>query len=539
MTNFGISFKKRMRMNCLLLALAVMLVAPASAQVSVYIGSATTVAAGSTQVVVSGDLTNDGTFAPQQSIVVFDGAGVQTVSNVDAFSSLSIDKTTGSLALGGTATTVENTLSLVNGELDNSSTNVALADDATIRRRNGALNAAPTFGATVNLVYEGDQQVSTGFEVPPADGPAKVNNFTVSNSEGVKLTAPVEVNGTLALEQGTLDNSEAEVTVSETGNVEPGAGEVSETPTYEGPVMIVYDGTTARATGTELPDTTDVLVIDNPAGISLSKNVVVGDTLSVQGALVLNGQTVTLAAPDAILIESSEAQITGATGAIQATRSLNAPEDRNVAGLGLRITSSQDLGATTIMRSHGQAFDGEDIAIARTYDVAPENNTALDASLVFPYRESELGEVIEEPLRLYRLSEGGAWVDVGGEVDTTANTVSLAGLSSLARFAAGAPRTKVSNEDTPLLPEAFALHSAFPNPFSSRATIRYELPEAAEVSLQVYDVLGRRVMTLADERKPAGVHETFFSANGLSSGVYFYRIRAGDFTATRRMMLVR
>ena len=92
-------------------------------------------------------------------------------------------------------------------------------------------------------------------------------------------------------------------------------------------------------------------------------------------------------------------------------------------------------------------------------------------------------------------------------------------------------------------PESFALDSNYPNPFSGTTTIQFALPQSEQVELTVYDALGRRVATLVDQELPAGRHQVTWDgrtlSSPLSSGVYFYRLRAGDFTATRRMTLVR
>jgi hypothetical protein len=68
-------------------------------------------------------------------------------------------------------------------------------------------------------------------------------------------------------------------------------------------------------------------------------------------------------------------------------------------------------------------------------------------------------------------------------------------------------------------------HQNFPNPFNPSTTIRYELPKSSVVTLSVYDVLGREVSVLVNERKEAGTHEVTFDAHGSSSGVYFCRMR--------------
>jgi hypothetical protein len=89
------------------------------------------------------------------------------------------------------------------------------------------------------------------------------------------------------------------------------------------------------------------------------------------------------------------------------------------------------------------------------------------------------------------------------------------------------------------LPSAFALDQNHPNPFNPTTVIGYRLPVAGNVNLAVYDMLGREVAVLVDEMKMPGSHEVKFDTIGLSSGVYFYRLRAGDFVETKRLVLLR
>jgi hypothetical protein len=78
-----------------------------------------------------------------------------------------------------------------------------------------------------------------------------------------------------------------------------------------------------------------------------------------------------------------------------------------------------------------------------------------------------------------------------------------------------------------VLPEGFRLDQNYPNPFNPSTTIKYELPKSSMVRLSVYDILGREVSVLLNDKGDAGVHEVKFDASGLSSGVYFYRLQAG------------
>lgn len=85
----------------------------------------------------------------------------------------------------------------------------------------------------------------------------------------------------------------------------------------------------------------------------------------------------------------------------------------------------------------------------------------------------------------------------------------------------------------------FKLMQNYPNPFNPNTTIRYTIPKASRVTLKVYNVLGQEVATLVNEEKFAGSHEIHWNANKLSSGVYFYRLKAGSFTSIKKMLLLK
>jgi dienelactone hydrolase len=89
------------------------------------------------------------------------------------------------------------------------------------------------------------------------------------------------------------------------------------------------------------------------------------------------------------------------------------------------------------------------------------------------------------------------------------------------------------------VPVQFSLAQNYPNPFNPTTVVRYELPLASSVRLAVYDILGREVSVLVNERREAGVHEVKFDGGGLASGVYFYRLQAGSFTETNKLLLLR
>jgi hypothetical protein len=89
------------------------------------------------------------------------------------------------------------------------------------------------------------------------------------------------------------------------------------------------------------------------------------------------------------------------------------------------------------------------------------------------------------------------------------------------------------------LPKAFSLSQNYPNPFNPSTVIRYALPSDAMVTLEVFNILGQRVALTVNEEQKAGNHEVIFQNSTLGSGLYFYRLTAGKFTETRKMIIVR
>jgi len=99
-------------------------------------------------------------------------------------------------------------------------------------------------------------------------------------------------------------------------------------------------------------------------------------------------------------------------------------------------------------------------------------------------------------------------------------------------------------ENFGLISPGISIQDAFPNPFNASTIIRYELQEQSIVHLEIYDLLGQKVRTLFRGEQPAGIHNIQwnglnFAGISLPSGVYLYRVNAGDFSQTRKMLLLR
>jgi tetratricopeptide (TPR) repeat protein len=98
----------------------------------------------------------------------------------------------------------------------------------------------------------------------------------------------------------------------------------------------------------------------------------------------------------------------------------------------------------------------------------------------------------------------------------------------------------INNEEKEqIIPKEYSLYQNYPNPFNPSTAIKFDLPKDGLVTLEIYDILGRRITTLVNEYKPAGSHEQLFNASSLASGVYVYKLQAGDFVNSKKMILLK
>ena len=106
-------------------------------------------------------------------------------------------------------------------------------------------------------------------------------------------------------------------------------------------------------------------------------------------------------------------------------------------------------------------------------------------------------------------------------------------------FLFGASQITAVNEKPGNLNNSFSLSQNYPNPFNPVTTIHFMIPKSELVTIKVYDTLGKAVATLVNETKNAGEYNVSFNTSHLASGVYFYRITAGEFIDTKKMVLVK
>jgi hypothetical protein len=100
-------------------------------------------------------------------------------------------------------------------------------------------------------------------------------------------------------------------------------------------------------------------------------------------------------------------------------------------------------------------------------------------------------------------------------------------------------RSVTGVDDGEQTPRAFMLNQNYPNPFNAQTTIDYFLPEKSQVRLDIYDILGREIGVIVNDKQKAGPHSVSFDASALSSGIYFYRLKAGKYKQTRHFSVTK
>ena len=250
--------------------------------------------------------------------------------------------------------------------------------------------------------------------------------------QGIKISSGATLNGgsAMATLPGNWNNS---------GTFIPGTGTV----TFNG---ATGNQTIANSNG----ETFNNLTINKAGGdVQLSNNITVNGTLTLtSGDVDLNGKTITLGS-SATLSETAGNTVKGTTGSITTTRSINAPSSNNIGGMGAELTSSADLGSTIITRGHTAQTGDNNTGITRYFDITPTTNTGLNATLVFHYDDSELNSLTESELILFKSTDNGSsWTQMGGTVNTTNNTVTLAGLDGFSRWTLGASSSPLPVELT-------------------------------------------------------------------------------------------
>lgn len=234
-------------------------------------------------------------------------------------------------------------------------------------------------------------------------------------------------------------------------------------------------------------------------------------------------------------------------------------EENQIDNLPIEVSSGATLDMGTSELTGADLFtlsSGATLATAHADGVAGAIQTSgtvtLDSEANFTFNGSE-AQVTSElmPMTINDLvieNEGGVTLSqvttiqgtlrlVAGQLDNTI-PFTLGPEASISEEG-GSLLIPVSTEKTAEIPTEFALHQNYPNPFNPSTVIEYDVKARSHVTVSVYDATGREVMELVNGSHAPGSYQVEWNATGVASGVYYYQIRAGDWSATRSLMLVK
>lgn len=335
--------------------------------------------------------------------------------------------------------TVNGTLRLTSGSIDNSDANVAftMGDGTEISKATGTISNAPVFTGVVDVKYTSVNQTTTGAELPVSN--IALRDLTIYSSGGVILGANATVNNNLTLSVGEFDNNgdanDKVLTLANGATIRRATGTVTTTPAFTTAYNVEYISTVGHVTtGPELTSTgvmLNNLSLPGTEGITLDKNVTVSGDLLVTGSN-LNTDTyiITLGASATLTEENGNSVV----GSIQTSRNVSQSTNEIFGGIGCEINAAGAApGVTSIKRVTGIEMTGDgNRSIKRYFDIAPAINSGLNAVMKFNYLESELNGIPEEKLVGMRSTNTGInWIFAGGIPDTANNFVTISNINAL------------------------------------------------------------------------------------------------------------
>jgi hypothetical protein len=219
------------------------------------------------------------------------------------------------------------------------------------------------------------------------------------------------------------------------------------------------------------------------------------------------------------------------------------------------VTTGYDSDELVLLRNLGNlAFADEEIITRQTRGFVVmdyENdgdkdivtmNERLETNGITVFLNDGLGNFTTRENCYFPHADGRPWSMIASDFDRDGRTdiaITSTSDSLYVLYNLGGGTVGIQSEETEEIPTSFSLAQNFPNPFNPTTTIQFSLPNSGDVTLKIYNLLGEEVKTLVEEYKDAGKHSVQFKANNLASGIYFYRLQAGNFVQTKKMIVLK
>ena len=471
------------------------------------------------------------------------------------------------------------------GQLEaGTSSNSTLTTETGIINLSGGLtiDSTVTFGTNskgsfaINFVGNGNQLVSLGkpFLFSSSSMPVTLNdtvavssNLTLSGSKSWASTSAGAANGGGAfvvngivtfgaadtvkgLQSFVLDSGSTIATVNPNGISPSGSVQVTGAKSYSVKANYVYDGTTAaQVTGSDLPSNINRLTIVNYAGVSLSKNLSLSDSLRIPaGVLHLGPDTLTV--PGVMAPSSANYVVTDSTGVLKingvGTNQALFPIGTRTAYDPVWITNSGTAGSFFVSASPDttETTNGPGRVDVKWHIAGAGGSVctiqfgwmSAEEDTVFASHRSSYAKIY----LLYKDSTAeagsGSYIE---QFTQQPYTISRGGITTLGTFSVGHFTMTAVDEQT-VVPAVFKLYQNYPNPFNPSTTIEFTVAKVAHTTLKLYNILGQQVAMLFDnEAQPGRKYVEHFDGSMLSSGVYFSALESAGQREIHKMVLLK
>jgi hypothetical protein len=321
---------------------------------------------------------------------------------------------------------------------------------------------------------------------------------------------------------------------------------------YGANATLRYSGSSAQTTGeTEFPLSggPNNLNISNVSGVTLHASRTIPGNLEIAGKLTLGPNTLTAGA--ATSTGPTRYVVTG-TGALRLT-SIGSSETLFPVGTTSYAPVWVTNAGTVDTVGVGVEADAVPAAYGGRVNVKWNISEGTEGGGNYTLKFGWVSALEDATLRANRTqahifsltadtTEAGAG-NYTAQFSTSPYSVSRGGILTLGTFAVGKFKNVADivgvERNEKGVPTQFSLSQNYPNPFNPTTTIQYSVLSTQYISLKVYDVIGRELSILVSEVKPPGTYTVEWDAHGLASGIYFYRLEAGQFTETRKLVLLR
>jgi Secretion system C-terminal sorting domain len=435
---------------------------------------------------------------------------------------------------------------------------LSFADSRVTVDSGGFFDSSPLYSDNVNLIYHGGINYNVGNEWASGTSVGRgVPNRVIINDANVNMpSGPRRCPGDLVISGGALILS-----TSAGANLSVGGNFSLYGTLIQNSKELTLDGSTEQYVYGG-PITFDDLTINNPAGIYLRG----GRTEVKQTLTFLAGTVITDGAYGPPLILSGDVVGASPTSHILTTGTgYGGKVIRSIAGgdsfqfpIGPTAASYNPLTIAldpadpteTFSVSVASAATPPYLFVQPIWTIRETTEGGNHAALTFQWAGADEGANFNRNASSTFYSAGGPYVEVarnGLAIGSNPYVVSTTGgfpctefhpNSVLSSYVVGnAPVTNIEGSKNGI-PTSFALSENYPNPFNPSTTIRYAIPKAVFVALGIYNILGKEIATLVSEKQPAGEYTVRWNPVGVPSGVYFYRLKAEEFTATRKLILL-